>query len=121
MTDTNLIMAEDDTAPAVAQAPVDIMQGMQSQATGMIALDVESFSQGFMQIMLAGIGWASAEIASTEGADGEKELEFFTEKLSVDLPLIIQNIIAASNGKYQAPANPLPRAQRLKKKGMFSK
>ena len=101
MSEKGLPMKMDQGTPPTVTT--DITQSMQGQAAGMIALDVEAFSQGFMQIMLAGIGWASAEIARTEGVKGEKQLAFFTEKLSADLPLIIQNITAAANGSYTPP------------------
>ncbi|MEP2718439.1 hypothetical protein [Pseudophaeobacter sp.] len=125
MTETEMITSPASPAtlsatPGPATVPAEVLQSMQGQAAGMIALDVESFSNGFMQIMLAGIGWASAEIASTEGEKGEKQLTFFTEKLSVDLPLIIQNITAATNGDYTPPIVG-GGAQKQAKGGLFKK
>ena len=88
-------------AMAAATENVIAASSMQDQASGMIALDVESFANGFMQIMLSGIGWASGEIAKTNGSDGAPELKIFTEALQKDLPQIIQNINDAAKGSLQ--------------------
>jgi len=119
MSDTDLIPTL-DASPTATTPPQEATQAMQGQAEGMIAMDVESFSNGFMQIMLAGIGWASAEIAKTEGSKGTTELKTFTENLSTELPLIIQNITAASKGAYTPPASPHGSLAEPKKR-LFSK
>lgn len=120
MSDTDLTTLTEDAPTPDGSVPAEVVKSMQDQAAGMIAMDVESFSNGFMQIMLAGIGWASAEITKTQGGDGEAELTFFTEKLSSDLPQIIQNITAASKGEYQPTAS-AQSVRKQTKNRMFSK
>ena len=106
-------------AMAAASENVIAVSSMQDQASGMIALDVESFANGFMQIMLSGIGWASGEIAKTKGTDGAPELKIFTDALQNDLPQIIQNINDAAKGSLQNAPQGVEGSDDKQKKSKF--
>ncbi len=107
-------------APTVPTPGPVAADSMQDQASGMIALDVESFANGFMQIMLSGIGWASGEIAKTKGADGTDELKVFTDALSNDLPDIIQKINSAAKGTLETSSSSGGANGKAKKQSFFS-
>lgn len=108
-------------SPAAAPSSANMVAAgsMQDQASGMIALDVESFANGYMQIMLSGIGWASGEIAKTKGVDGTDELKTFTDALSKDLPEIIQKINEAAKGTLQPASGSGGQTVEKQKTGKF--
>ena len=68
---------------------------LSDQAAGMLMQDVESFSQGFMQIMMAAIAKSTEKIVKTDGAEGEKSLTIAQNALN-KLPVFIDSMAKSS-------------------------
>ena len=87
-TDDRVLKA--DIVPAAATGKI-----LADQAAGMLMQDVESFSQGMMQIATAAISKVTAEIIATDGAQGETALTQITQTLG-ELPTFITDMATAA-------------------------